>query len=74
MNPNEEMMKILQEFFNQIIYQERKTIYNKMEEEEEEINHKTDFLFGKDKNFLCFMRHNFTEKKCILVKIWLILL
>ena len=61
-NPNEEMMKIFHDFFGRIIYQERESIYNK-KEEEEEVNHEDDFKIEKNKNFLCFMKHNFTGKK-----------
>ena len=72
MTPNEEMMKILHNFFDNIIYQERQSIYNRMaggEEEEEFIdNVDVDFKIKKDKNFLCFIKHNFTEKKIIISK------
>jgi hypothetical protein len=72
MTPNEEMMKILHNFFDNIIYQERQSIYNRMaggEEEEEFIdNVDADFKIKKDKNFLCFIKHNFTEKKIIISK------
>ena len=65
MTPNEEMMMIFQEFFHNIIYLERESIYKKMMEGEREDDFidKDDIIIEKDKNFLCFMKYNFTEKK-----------
>ena len=65
MTPNEEMMMIFQEFFHNLIYLERESIYNKMMEGEREDDFidKDDIIIEKDKNFLCFMKYNFTEKK-----------
>ena len=63
MTPNEEMMQILHEFFNSIIYQERESIYGKLDKKEEVVVDESNFKIEKYKNFLCFMKHNFSEKK-----------
>ena len=62
MTPNEEMMQILHEFFSSIIYQERESIYGKLDKKEVVVD-ETNFKIEKNKNFFCFMKHNFSEKK-----------
>ena len=62
MIPNEEMMKIFSEFFSRIIYQERDSINNK---KNEGIDDEANFIIERNKNFTCFIKHCFTDKKII---------
>ena len=64
--PNEEMMKILTQFFSKIIYQERESINKK---KDKEIDSKANFRIEKGKNFLCYMKYCFTAKKIFKPKI-----
>ena len=64
--PNEEMMKILTQFFSKIIYQERESINRK---KEKEIDSNANFPIEKGKNFLCYMKYCFTAKKIFKPKI-----
>ena len=64
--PNEEMMKILTQFFSKIIYQERESINKK---KEIEIDSNANFRIEKGKNFLCYMKYCFTAKKIFKPKI-----
>ena len=58
--PNDEMMAILKDFFTKIIYQERDSLHNKKDNEDENNSY---FKLENGKNFLCFMKHCFTSKK-----------
>ena len=58
--PNEEMMAIFSKFFGKMIFQERKNIHTK---EDKEIDDETNFELKKNKNFYCFMKHCFSNKK-----------
>jgi hypothetical protein len=59
--PNEEMMLILKNFFTKLIYQERDSIEIK---KGKEVDNEANFEIENNKNFLCFMKHCFTSKKC----------
>ena len=58
--PNEEMMAIFTKFFGKMIYQERNSIHNKTDKV---IDSETNFDIIKNVNFLCFMKHCFSNKK-----------
>ena len=58
--PNDEMMAILKDFFTKIIYQERDSLHNKKDNEDDNNSY---FKLENGKNFLCFMKHCFTSKK-----------
>jgi len=66
--PDEEMLQIFNNFFYKIILKERDSLNKKevnrdnevKENEEDEGNN---FRIEKGKNFLCFMKHCFTDKK-----------
>ena len=58
--PNEEMMKIVNHFFGELIYQERDNMVLKTEKETDD---ESDFKIKKDENFYCLMKHCFTSKK-----------
>ena len=60
--PNEEMMIILNQIFGKLIHQENDVM------EKEQIN-ESNFKIEKNKNFLCFMKHCFTNKKIFKPKI-----
>ena len=60
--PNEEMMAILTKFFGNIIFQERKSL-NEKKEKEIEIDNDINFELIKNKNFFCFMKYCFTNKR-----------
>jgi hypothetical protein len=62
MSPNEEMMKIFNDFFSRIIYHERDSISNK---KIEGIDDEANFVIERNKNFICFIKHCFTAKKII---------
>ena len=59
--PNEEMMKILDHFFDNLIYKERDSIV--FERPNIEIDSDANFEIQRDINFICFMKHCFTSKK-----------
>ena len=59
--PNEEMMKILNYFFDNLIYKERDSIV--FERPNIEIDSDANFQIQRDINFICFMKHCFTSKK-----------
>ena len=62
MSPNEEMMKIFNDFFSRIIYHERDSISNK---KIEGIDDEANCVIERNKNFICFIKHCFTAKKII---------
>jgi hypothetical protein len=66
--PDEEMLKIFNIFFAKIIYQERDSLNKKkviedFEDKENEIDEGNNFRIEKGKNFLCFVKHCFTNRK-----------
>lgn len=60
--PNEEMMAIFTKFFGKMIYQER-FVRKAEEKENKEIDKDIDFKLVRNKNYLCFMKHCFSNKK-----------
>ena len=63
--PNEEMMFILKNFFTKLIFQERDSIEIK---KGKEVDGDANFKIENNINFLCFMKHCFTRKKCFKVE------
>ena len=65
--PNEEIMAIFNPFFTKIILKERESF--KIKEEEKEIDNIINFKIENNKNFICFMKHCFTNKKAFKQKV-----
>jgi hypothetical protein len=66
--PDEEMLKIFNNFFSKIIYQERDSLNKKKNIEDFEVkglelDEGNNFRIEIGKNFICFMKHCFTGKK-----------
>ena len=64
--PDEEMLQLLQNFYNKILLKEKDKSNNKNkinEVEENEVDEINNFRIEKGKNFLCFMKYCFTSKK-----------
>jgi hypothetical protein len=66
--PDEEMLKIFNNFFSKIIYQERDSLnkrkgFEDFEVKGNEFDAENNFRIEKGKNFICFMKHCFTSKK-----------
>jgi hypothetical protein len=66
--PDEEMLKIFNNFFSKIIYQERDSLNKKKNIEDFEVkglelDEGNNFRIEKGKNFLCFVKHCFTNRK-----------
>jgi len=72
--PDEEMLKIFNIFFSKIIYQERDSLSKKKDIEdikvkENELDEGNNFRIEKGKNFLCFMKHCFSNRRIFKPKI-----
>ena len=66
--PNEEMRNIYFEFFGKKIYEEKDCLVNTNSEEmndETGATEETNFNIERNKNFICFMKHCFTNKKIL---------